>query len=150
MVTTKKFYVIDLQLINGLSDLFASYLSIAAIRSIVGEFDIWVRTKLACILDFEDEIKEAVGLVFALDELIMAMNLRIDLEESDRARVEKFTTYDVAPKDRFVDDVLDLDGGAGSKSGLKVRNRKLIKKRILKKKLSSKTRQNYEDIANEV
>jgi hypothetical protein len=83
------------QLTDGLGKLFASSLSISAIKSIVSEFNIWVKTKLACILDFEAEIKEAAEIGFALDDLNMAMNLRIDLEASDRAKIEKFSKDDV-------------------------------------------------------
>jgi hypothetical protein len=83
------------QLTDGLGRLFASSLSISAIKSIVSEFNIWVKTKLACILDFEAEIKEAAEIGFALDDLNVAMNLRIDLEASDRAKMEKFSKDDV-------------------------------------------------------
>ena len=57
---------------------------ISAVKSVVGEFDIWVRAKLACILDFEAEIKEAAEIGFSLDELNAAVNLRINIEEEER------------------------------------------------------------------
>jgi hypothetical protein len=73
-------------LTNGLNDLLASSLPISAIKSIVSEFDVMARLKLACILDFESEIKEAASLGFLLDKLNTAMDLRIDLEESERKK----------------------------------------------------------------
>ena len=69
---------------NGLDELFSSSLPISSIRSIVGEFDAWVRIKVACITDFEGSYLEAAEVLFLLDELNVAMNLRIDVEESER------------------------------------------------------------------
>jgi hypothetical protein len=74
------------KLTNGLNDLLASSLPISAIKSIVSEFDVMARLKLACILDFESDIKEAASLGFLLDKLNTAMDLRIDLEESERKK----------------------------------------------------------------
>ena len=49
--------------------------------SIVAEFDLWLRVKVNCVLDFEEEIAEANEALFQVDELNAAMNLRISLEE---------------------------------------------------------------------
>ena len=73
------------KLSNGLDNLFASNLQFSTIRAIVGEFDTWVRIKLACITDFEGNYLEAAEVLFLLDELNTAMNLRIDVEEKDGA-----------------------------------------------------------------
>ena len=43
------------RLTDGLTDLFGTRLPIAAIRSIVAEFDTWVRIKAASITDFEGD-----------------------------------------------------------------------------------------------
>ena len=51
--------------------------------SIVGEFDLFLRVEIGCILDFETEITEAAEVVFAINELIAAMNLRIGLQQED-------------------------------------------------------------------
>jgi hypothetical protein len=51
--------------------------------SIVSEFDLLLRVKIGCVLDFETEISEAAEVVFALDELNAAMNLRIGLQQED-------------------------------------------------------------------
>ena len=72
------------KLTNGLDELLSTGLSIEAIRTIVGEFDSWVRIKVACITDFESDHVEAAEVSFMLDELNAAMGLRIDLEESER------------------------------------------------------------------
>jgi hypothetical protein len=76
----------EYQLTGGLADLFAGDAPASAWRSVVSEFDLWARTKLACILDFEAEIREAAELGFALEQLTAAMNLRIDVEEADRSK----------------------------------------------------------------
>jgi len=68
---------------NGLDELFASQLPFSTIRAIVGEFDSWVRLKVACITDFEGSYVEAADVLFLLDELSTAMNLRIDVEETE-------------------------------------------------------------------
>ena len=49
----------------------------------MAEFDLWLRTNLGCILDFETEISEAAEVLFAIDELNAAMTLRIGLEEEE-------------------------------------------------------------------
>ena len=77
------------KLTNGLDDLFATSLPISAIRTIVGEFDSWVRIKIACITDSEGDYVEAAEVSFLLDELIGAMNLRIDIEEAERESNKK-------------------------------------------------------------
>jgi hypothetical protein len=74
----------DYKLSSGLDPLFASSLPIDTVRAIIGEFDTWVRIKLACITDFEGSYLESAEVIFLLDELNTAMNLRTDLEESDR------------------------------------------------------------------
>ena len=53
--------------------------------SIVAEFDLWLRVKVNCVLDFEEEIAEAKEALFQVDELNAAMNLRISLEEEKEA-----------------------------------------------------------------
>ena len=72
------------KLTNGLDELFASSLPISGIRAVVGEFDSWVRIKIACITDFESDYIEAAEVAYLLDELNAAINLRIDVEESER------------------------------------------------------------------
>lgn len=72
------------KLTNGLDELLSTGLFVEAIRTIVGEFDSWVRIKVACITDFESDHVEAAEVSFMLDELNAAMGLRIDLEESER------------------------------------------------------------------
>lgn len=72
------------RLTNGLDDLFSTSLPISGVRTIVGEFDTWVRIKIACITDFEGDEIDAAEVSYMLDELNAAMNLRIDLEESSR------------------------------------------------------------------
>ena len=47
----------------------------------MGEFDLWLRVKIQCVLDFEEEITEAQEVLFAIDELNAAMNLRIGLQD---------------------------------------------------------------------
>ncbi len=69
---------------TGLDELFASSLPISSIRAVVSEFDTWVRINVACITDFEGSYLEAAEVLFFLDELNVAMNLRIDVEESER------------------------------------------------------------------
>jgi hypothetical protein len=44
---------------------------------------LFLRVKIACILDFETEITEAAEVLFAIDELNAAMNLRIGLQQED-------------------------------------------------------------------
>ena len=72
------------KLTNGLDELFATSLPISAIRAIVSEFDSWVRIKIACITDSEGDYVEAAEVSYLLNELNAAMNLRIDVEESER------------------------------------------------------------------
>ena len=121
----------EYKLTNGLNDLFASSLPISAIKSIVGEFDIWVRAKIACILDFEAEIKEAAEIGFALDELNAVMNLRINIEEAEReaakeAEANENTTnnyYRRADQDYFNDN-------NSINYGRKKKSKPLLKKKI--------------------
>ena len=54
-----------------------------AFSSLVAEFDLWLRVNIGCILDFETEIAEAADVLFAIDELNAAINLRIGLEEEE-------------------------------------------------------------------
>jgi hypothetical protein len=68
---------------NGLDELFTSQLPFSTIRAVVGEFDSWVRLKVACITDFEGSYVEAADVLFLLEELNTAMNLRIDIEETE-------------------------------------------------------------------
>ena len=51
-------------------------------RSLISEFDTWVRLDLACILDEEDNCQSAAEVKWTLDNLIAAYNARLDLEES--------------------------------------------------------------------
>ena len=51
-------------------------------RSLINEFDTWVRLELACILDEEDNQDSAAEVSWSLDNLIAAYNARLDLEES--------------------------------------------------------------------
>jgi len=71
------------QLTNGLYELFSSGISFVSIRSIVGEFDILVRSSLGCILDFDSEVPEAADVAFALEDLVKAIQLRIATEEEN-------------------------------------------------------------------
>lgn len=73
-----------LKLKNGLRELFSSGMSIVSVRSVVSEFDILVRAKLGCLLDFDSEIAEAADVAFAIDDLVAALQLRIGLEEEAR------------------------------------------------------------------
>jgi hypothetical protein len=41
--------------------------------------------KIQCVLDFEEEITEAQEVLFAIDELNAAMNLRIGLQDDGQA-----------------------------------------------------------------
>lgn len=51
----------------------------ASLESRVSEFDLLVRTKLDCVLGKEDDHLEAAEVVWALDELISAINSRLSL-----------------------------------------------------------------------
>ena len=51
-------------------------------RSLINEFNTWVRLELACILDEEDNCESAAEVKWTLDNLIAAYNARLDLEES--------------------------------------------------------------------
>ena len=115
------------QLTSGLGDLLSSSLSVAAIKSIVSEFNIWVRTKLACILDFEAEIKEAAAIGFALEELNTAMNLRIEAEASERSnlrRMEKFSRDNVIFSGSGFGDQLE------ERVAQKMKNQKLLRRKF--------------------
>ena len=48
-------------------------------RSLVNEFDVWVRLRLACILGEEANQESAADVKWALDNLIAAYNARLDL-----------------------------------------------------------------------
>lgn len=80
------------QLTNGLDQLFGSSLTLSTIRAIVSEFDMWVRIKIACITDFEGSYLEAAQVIFLLDELNTAMNLRIDIEQARRDQSDSVFT----------------------------------------------------------
>ncbi len=56
---------------------------IGDILSILEEFDVWIRVKLSCILDFEGSHIEAADIVYALDQLNLAMVSRVELESED-------------------------------------------------------------------
>jgi hypothetical protein len=71
-----------------LDELFSTSLPISAIRQIIGEFDTWVRIKVACITDSASNHVEVAEVAYLLDELSAAFNLRIDVEESDRERLK--------------------------------------------------------------
>jgi len=75
------------RLTNGLGELFQSTLPIADIKTIVAEFDTWVRVKLGCISDFETDLVETAEVGYLLDELNAVMNIRIDLEETARNEI---------------------------------------------------------------
>ena len=49
-------------------------------KSLVKEFDTFVRLDLACILDEEDNCESAAEVKWTLDNLIAAYNARMDLE----------------------------------------------------------------------
>lgn len=89
------------KLANGLEDLFQTNLPISDIRTIVAEFNSWVRIQVGCVSNFEGDLVEVAEVGYLLDELNAAMNIRLDLE--DVARKEKVTmdndvTSDI-PKD---------------------------------------------------
>jgi hypothetical protein len=67
-----------------LNELFASSFPISVIKTIVGEFDSWVRIKIACITGSGSDHIEAAEVSYLLDELIAAFNLRIAVEEGER------------------------------------------------------------------
>ena len=48
-------------------------------RSLVNEFDTFVRLELACILDEEDNCESAAEVKWTLDNLIAAWHSRLDL-----------------------------------------------------------------------
>ena len=49
-------------------------------RSLIKEFDTFVRLELACILDEEDNCDSAAEVKWTLDNLIAAYDARLDLE----------------------------------------------------------------------
>ena len=51
-------------------------------RSLINEFDSFVRLDLACILDEEDNCESAAEVKCTLDNLIAAYNARLDLESN--------------------------------------------------------------------
>ncbi len=69
------------KLTYGLRELFSSGIPFVSVRSVVSEFDVLVRARLGCILDFDSEVAEAADVAFALDDLAAALQLRIALEE---------------------------------------------------------------------
>lgn len=50
-------------------------------RSVVSEFDTFLRLRLACVLDRFDQTEAAADVEFSLDEVSSAISLRLDLEE---------------------------------------------------------------------
>lgn len=71
---------------------------VATARSVLSEFDVFMRLSLSCVLDREDETVPAADLSFTIDELSTALNLRLDLEEarsSPAARVKRGTFGEV-------------------------------------------------------
>lgn len=95
----------EYKLNNGLSDLFSTTLPISSIRAIVGEFDLWMRIKTACITNFANDHIEVAEVVFLQDELLAAMNLRIDIEEAERNKV---TQPDQEPSPKSTTDHLNI------------------------------------------
>ena len=64
--------------------------------SVVAEFDLWLRVNIGCILNFETEYGEAANVLYAIDDLNAAMNLRIELQndiESGDFFLHKQPTY---------------------------------------------------------
>jgi hypothetical protein len=69
--------------------------------SLVAEFDLWLRVNIGCILDFETEISEAADVLFAIDELNAAMNLRIGLENEEEEVAGSEADEDTATEDDY-------------------------------------------------
>lgn len=96
---------------QGLDELFSSRLSIDSIKAVVGEFDAWVRIKLACITDFEGDVIEAAEVAYLLDELNAALNLRVGIEEAARSGSKK-SDFESSSQDydtNILDGLLDLN-----------------------------------------
>ena len=66
-------------------------------RSLISEFDTWVRLDLACILDEEDNCQSAAEVKWTLDNLIAAYNARLDLEEERYKRSSPHGYHDYHP-----------------------------------------------------
>ncbi len=80
-------YLVNMyKLNNGLGELLASGLPKSAVRSIVNEFSLFANAKLKCIIDRNKDNEEAADVEFAIEKLIKAMNLRLDLAEYSTAR----------------------------------------------------------------
>jgi len=75
------------KLSNGMMDLFDTNLPISDIKTIVGEFNAWVRIQVSCITSFEGDLIEAAEVGYLLDELNAAMATRLDLEEAARKEI---------------------------------------------------------------
>ena len=65
--------------IHNIHILIPQYLS--SFSSVVAEFDLWLRVNIGCILNFETEYGEAANVLYAIDDLNAAMNLRIELQK---------------------------------------------------------------------
>jgi hypothetical protein len=85
------------KLANGLNELFSTSLPISSIRAIVSEFDTWMRIKIGCITNFASDHIEVAEVVYLQDELLAALNLRIDVEETDRAKSKESNTEGPTP-----------------------------------------------------
>ena len=96
----------EYKLNNGLSELFSTSLPISSIRAIVGEFDLWMRVKTACITNFASDHIEVAEVVFLQDELLAALNLRMDVEETER---NKMTAPDQEPSANSTTDNSNLN-----------------------------------------
>jgi len=59
-----------------------SQFGVKSARSLINEFDSFVRLDLACILDEEDNCETAAEVRWTLDNLIAAYNARLDLESN--------------------------------------------------------------------
>lgn len=55
---------------------------IEAARTLINEFGTFVQLRLSCVLDREDTTELAADLLWAIEELVTALNIRVDLEEN--------------------------------------------------------------------
>lgn len=69
---------------GGINGLLASGASKAIAASLIAEFDLLVRVRISCILNRDADNIEAAEVLWALDKLVAALNLRLGLE-SDNA-----------------------------------------------------------------
>ena len=90
----------DYRLSNGLDELFSTSLPVSSIRKIIGEFDAWMRIKIACITDVASDHVEVAEVVYLLDELLAAVNLRIDIEEAEREKIKMETEAQNMPDNK--------------------------------------------------